>query len=66
MNNMDITLVLMLITLLILHLQFCYRAFTSKAHIKNAQRILWSMLSLLMGPLGYYVYQNTISLEFYE
>ncbi|QDE31612.1 MULTISPECIES: hypothetical protein [Shewanella] len=66
MDNMDITLVLMLIALLVLHIHFCYRAFTSKAHIKNAQRIVWSMISLLMGPLGYYVYQNMIPLEFYE
>lgn len=66
MDNMDITLILMLIALLILHIHFCYRALTSKAHIKNAQRIVWSSLSLLMGPLGYYVYQNMIPLEFYE
>ncbi|MBB1362147.1 MULTISPECIES: hypothetical protein [unclassified Shewanella] len=66
MNNMDITLVLMLIALLILHIHFCYRAYTSKAHIKHGQRVVWSMLSLLMGPLGYYVYQNMIPLEFYE
>ncbi|MCL1113995.1 MULTISPECIES: hypothetical protein [Shewanella] len=66
MNNMDITLVFMLIALLMLHIHFCYRAFTSKAHIKNSQRIVWSMLSLLMGPLGYYIYQNLIPLEFYE
>lgn len=66
MDNMDITLVLMLIALLILHIHFCYRAFTSKAHITNGQRVVWSMLSLLVGPLGYYVYQNMIPLEFYE
>jgi hypothetical protein len=66
MDNMDITLVLMLIALLILHIHFCYRAFTSKAHIKNTQRNVWSLLSLLMGPLGYYVYQYMIPLEFYE
>ncbi|AZG35891.1 MAG: hypothetical protein V7771_00490 [Shewanella psychromarinicola] len=66
MDNMDITLVIMLIALLILHIHFCYRALMSKAPIGNAQRFVWSMLSLLMGPLGYYVYQNIIPLEFYE
>jgi hypothetical protein len=66
MDNMDITLVLMLIALLFLHIHFCYRAFTSKAYIKNTQRIVWSLLSLLMGPLGYYFCQNMIPIEFYE
>ena len=63
---MDIKLILMLIALLILHLHFCYRAFSSTAHINNTQRIVWTTVSLLMGPLGYYLYQNILPLDYFE
>ncbi|MCL1144291.1 hypothetical protein [Shewanella gaetbuli] len=66
MNYMDITLALLLIGLFLLHIMFCYRALTTTAHISNIKRWFWGGVSLLMGPLGYYVYQNLLPLESLE
>ena len=63
MNNMDITLVLLLIALFFLHIHFCYRAFTSNAELNTTQRFSWGMISLLMGPLGFYIFLNFLPLD---
>jgi hypothetical protein len=66
MDNMDIMLAILLVTLVLLHVLFCYRAITSHAHISNNKRWFWSGISLVMGPLGYYVFQNSLPLESLE
>ena len=66
MDNMDITLAILLVTLMLLHVLFCYRAITSHAQISSNKRWFWSGISLVMGPLGYYVFQNSLPLESLE
>ncbi|QBF81524.1 hypothetical protein EXU30_01515 [Shewanella maritima] len=64
MNNMDIMLLVLIALLIILHIHFCYRALTSHAKIDAYKRYIWGVLSLFMGPLGYYLYQNQLPLDF--
>ncbi|MBB1269436.1 hypothetical protein [Shewanella sp. SR44-3] len=64
MNNTDLTLALMLSSLLILHLLFCYRAITSSfSELNSFRRYSWAFISLCLGPLGYYLYQGLLPLE---
>ncbi|ABE55594.1 hypothetical protein Sden_2314 [Shewanella denitrificans OS217] len=67
MNNTDLTLALMLLSLLILHLLFCYRAITStQGELNQLRRYSWGFFSLCFGPLGYYLYQSLLPLEQYD
>jgi hypothetical protein len=67
MNNTDMTLALMLMSLLIIHLLFFYRAITSNlSEINSIRRFVWGLASLCMGPLGYYLYQSLLPLEHIE
>ncbi|MCC4831413.1 hypothetical protein Q4601_06605 [Shewanella sp. 1_MG-2023] len=62
MEQMDLVMLLILL-LSILHIMFCHRAITTGAHIDNVRRYLWGTISLIFGPLGYYIYQNLLPLD---
>ena len=66
MNTMDITLIFLVTAVILLHILFCYNAMTSKAHISNVKRGLWCGLSLFLGPLGFYIFQNLLPLDALE
>ncbi|MDO6638447.1 MULTISPECIES: hypothetical protein [unclassified Shewanella] len=62
MEQMDLVLVLIPL-LIVLHIMFCYRAINTAAKIDNVKRYLWGTISLFLGPLGYYLYQNLLPLD---
>jgi len=64
--TIDTTLILLLAAVALLHILFCYNAMTSKAHISSFKRWLWCGCSLLLGPLGYYLFQNSLPLDTLE
>lgn len=60
---MEITTLVLLALLVVLHCLFGYKAIRNDASIKGSQRLLWCVLSLLLGPAGYYFYQGMIPCE---
>ncbi|MCP3126993.1 MULTISPECIES: hypothetical protein [Shewanella] len=60
---MDINITAMLIGLLILHCLFALRAFKSPARLSTSKKCVWCLLSLFLGPLGYYSYHGLIPLD---
>ncbi len=60
MDAMDIALIIMISVLILMHCCFGYAAITSRVDICLNKKILWSGLSLLFGPVGYYAYQGRI------
>ncbi|WP_144206978.1 hypothetical protein [Shewanella donghaensis] len=62
MEQMDLVVILVLL-LAVLHIMFCYRAINSAANIDNIKRFLWVTISLILGPLGYYLFQNLLPLD---
>ena len=66
MNTMDLTLIFLLTAVVLLHILFCYNAMTTKAHISNFKRGVWCGLSLFLGPLGFYLFQNSLPLDTLE
>lgn len=63
MEAMDITLALSMSALLMLHLLFCIKASKPHIHINPFQRKMWMLVSLLLGPLGYYLFQMRFPLD---
>ncbi|AZQ10811.1 MULTISPECIES: hypothetical protein [Shewanella] len=57
---MEITILSLLILLVVLHCLFGYKAISNDAKITPAQKLLWCVLSLSLGPAGYYFYQGLI------
>lgn len=67
MNNTDMVLALMLVSLFMIHMLFFYRAITSNLKdINRLRRCIWGISSLCMGPLGYYLYQGLLPSEQFE
>ncbi|QSX32232.1 hypothetical protein JYB87_10615 [Shewanella avicenniae] len=52
----DIAILAGATTLVLLHLLFFWKALMSRSDISKMSRSTWMMLSLLLGPTGYYVY----------
>ena len=52
----DITLLVGISTLGALHLRFGWKALRSTSLINKKARSNWLMLSLILGPMGYYFY----------
>ncbi len=63
---MEITILLLLVLLLMLHCLFGYKAINSTAKITTRQKLLWCVLSLGLGPAGYYFYQGLIPCDMLE
>lgn len=57
---MEITILSLLVLLIVLHCVFGYKAISSDAKITSGQKVLWCILSLCLGPAGYYFYQGLI------
>lgn len=56
----DITLLVGISTLGVLHLCFGWKALRSASLINHKTRSSWTMLSLILGPAGYYFYLGII------
>jgi hypothetical protein len=63
MENLDPGILIMLCGLSLLHCMFAAKALNSKALISQKKKRLWSIISLLLGPIGYYCFQNRIPCE---
>ncbi|MCH1918719.1 hypothetical protein L9G15_04660 [Shewanella sp. A3A] len=59
----DIGLLVGVITLMILHLAFAWKALNSTSVIDPKRRTSWTLLSFILGPAGYYFYLGTIPCE---
>ncbi|WP_133407279.1 hypothetical protein [Parashewanella tropica] len=51
---------LILLSILLTHACFAIGAAVSSIRLSSPHKILWSILSLIFGPLGYYAYKATI------
>ncbi|MFG7352591.1 hypothetical protein ACGMNB_16615 [Shewanella oncorhynchi] len=60
---MDINIVIMLGGLVLLHCLFALRAFNSKVDLSTNKKCLWCLLSLILGPMGYYGFHGFIPLD---
>ncbi|GGI76758.1 hypothetical protein [Shewanella gelidii] len=63
MDNLDLTILTMIATLVVLHCIFFIAALTSKVDICLNRKLVWSAFSLIFGPIGYYAYQGRIPCE---
>ncbi len=63
LKNMDINVIGMLSGLALLHGLFALRAFKNQVRISPHKKYIWCLLSLLLGPMGYYAYQGLIPLD---
>lgn len=59
----DIALLIGVTTLAVLHLVFAWKALNSTSVIDPKTRSNWTLLSLVLGPVGYYFYLGTIPCE---
>ncbi|AUD60554.1 MAG: hypothetical protein KJ856_19115 [Gammaproteobacteria bacterium] len=60
---MDINIIFMLGGLMLLHCLFALRAFKSKVDLSTNKKWVWCLLSLILGPMGYYGYHGFIPLD---
>jgi len=60
MENMEIAIALMLLLLVMLHTFFAFKALNAVADISPGRKRLWCLLSLCLGPAGYYFYLGLI------
>ncbi len=65
-GNIELQIWYMVVFLLILHAVFAIRPAISDAPIPAGKKIKWSVMGILFGPLGYYVYQATLPFEHIE
>ncbi|MFB2649866.1 hypothetical protein [Shewanella mangrovisoli] len=63
LENTDIYIIAMLIGLTLLHCVFARRVFKSQANLSTNKKCLWCLLSLFLGPIGYYAYHGLIPLD---
>ncbi|AFV73543.1 hypothetical protein SIL85_02760 [Shewanella oneidensis] len=63
LDNTDIIIIAMLIGLILLHCLFAARVIKSQVSLSTNQKCLWCLLSLLLGPIGYYAYHGLIPLD---
>lgn len=62
-ENTDINIIAMLLGLFLLHCLFARRVFKSQAKLSTNAKWFWCLLSLLLGPVGYYAYHGFIPLD---
>lgn len=60
MDKLDVAIATMIVSLLLLHCMFGLKAISSTARISQSKKTCWFMLSLVLGPIGYYFYQGII------
>lgn len=62
---MDIAILLGAGLLLVLNLLFAWRAYTSRLRLSLNRRYHWVVISLILGPIGYYAVQGFLPSELF-
>ena len=59
-GNIELQIWYMIVFLLALHAIFAIKPAISNEPIAPSKKIKWSVMGILFGPIGYYVYQATL------
>ncbi|RYV01794.1 hypothetical protein SOPP22_15680 [Shewanella sp. OPT22] len=62
-GNVELQIWYMVVFLLILHAIFAIKPAISDAPIPPSKKLKWSVMGILFGPIGYYVYQASLPFE---
>ncbi|MGB0894693.1 MAG: hypothetical protein ACPGUD_09825 [Parashewanella sp.] len=57
---MDLNTTLLILAILLLNAIYGIKAALSSVKLRTKQKIFWSLLACLFGPVGYYGYHATI------